>query len=272
MPSAPDPVAEPQTVSSALRHGWAWKIPLANRTGNGYVYSSAYCSAEQAEHELRQHLGLLESDTPARHLTMKIGRVEQHWNRNCVAVGLSQGFLEPLEATALYLTQMTIAIFALFLDKGDTSDSARTTYNAEVNGFFDGHRDYIVAHYKTNSRTDTEYWRDHAAGLDGMSDSLKHLFSTWLQAKDLSAEIGRQDIERYYPAGSWYALMGGMGLFPDVRPASVADAVTFARQRSEMKEFLRRCALNFRSQAEVLEQMAMRAEGAAGGGRPSAGA
>lgn len=262
MPTPLDGPSEPQTISTAMQNGWAWKIPLTNRIGNGYVYSSRHCTSDQAETELRTRLGMLDADVPARHLKMKIGRVEQHWNRNVVAVGLSQGFLEPLEATALYLTQMTVAIFALFLEKGDFGDAARKTYNNEINGFFDGHRDYIVAHFKTNTRTDTAYWRDNAAGLDGVSDSLKGLFGTWLQAKDFSAEIMRQDIERYYPVGSWYALMSGMGVFPDVAPASVGDAAGYARQRTEMKEFLRRCALNFRNQAEVLGEMAASPKGA----------
>jgi 2-polyprenyl-6-methoxyphenol hydroxylase-like FAD-dependent oxidoreductase len=76
-----------QTISTAMRHGWSWKIPLTERFGNGYVYSSSFCSAEEAERELREHLGLLDSDTPARHLKMKVGRVTKHWNRNCLAVG-----------------------------------------------------------------------------------------------------------------------------------------------------------------------------------------
>ncbi len=83
-----------------MKSGWAWKIPLTNRYGNGYVYSSAFCSADEAEHELREHLGVLGADIPVRHLKMKIGRVEQHWANNCLAVGLSQGFIEQLEATA----------------------------------------------------------------------------------------------------------------------------------------------------------------------------
>ncbi len=251
------PIA-PHTVSSAMKYGWAWQIPLTNRLGNGYVYSSRHCNADKAETELRHRLGLLESDTPARHLKMKIGRVEQHWHRNCVAIGLSQGFLEPLEATALYLTQMSVAIFALFLEKGDYSAKARQSYNDEINGFFDGHRDYIVAHYKTNSRTDTDYWRDNAGQLDGMSDSLKSIFGTWLQAQDLSAELVRQDIERYYTTGSWYALMAGMGVFPTARAASAEDAAANLAQRTQMKEFLRRCTLNFRDQRTVLEEMGKR--------------
>lgn len=92
MPTPIDDVIPCQTVSTAMKHGWAWKIPLTSRYGNGYVYSSAFVSADAAETELRESLGMLDSDVEARHLKMKIGRVTKHWNRNCLAVGLSQGF------------------------------------------------------------------------------------------------------------------------------------------------------------------------------------
>lgn len=259
MPTALEGDIAPHTVSTAMQCGWAWQIPLSHRYGNGYVYSSRYCSVEQAEHALRVKLGLLDADVSPRYLNMEIGRVEQHWHRNVVAVGLSQGFLEPLEATALYLTQMTVAIFALFLDKGDYGAAARKAYNDEVNGFFDGHRDYIVAHFKTNTRTDTEYWRDNAAGLDLMSDSLKSIFSTWLQGGDLAAEIIRQDLERYYPVGSWYALLAGMGMFPAPAQARPGVAEGYTRQRAEMREFLRRCALNFPPHMETLARLGVAA-------------
>jgi hypothetical protein len=238
------------TVSTAMQHGWAWKIPLTNRYGNGYVYSSAFVSSDEAERELRTKLGLLESDTQARHLKMKLGRVTRHWNRNVLAVGLSQGFLEPLEATALYLTQMTAAIFLLFLEKGDLSDKARDVYNQQIHDYFDGHRDYIVTHYKTNSRTDTPYWRANAENLGSVSDSLKHIFQTWIEGKDLAAEIRRQDIERYYPVLSWYALLAGMGSFPDIDTSAGADPV------APLDDFMRRCALNFRDHRTVLNQLA----------------
>ncbi|MFZ6722645.1 tryptophan halogenase family protein [Undibacterium sp. Ji49W] len=249
MPSDIGDAIPTQTVSTAMKHGWSWRIPLQNRFGNGYVYSSSFTTAEQAEHELRAKLGLLESDTQARHLKMKLGRVEKHWNKNCLAVGLSQGFLEPLEATALYLTQMTAAIFCLFLEKGDLSEQAQQVYNQEINDYFDGHRNYIIAHYKTNTRTDTEYWKANAANLNGIPDSLKHIFAAWLEGRDLGDEIRRQDIEKYYPIGSWYALMAGMGLFPEVdakAPDSGQDKV------NPLGDFIQRCALNFKDHRQVL--------------------
>jgi hypothetical protein len=242
-----------QTVSTAMKHGWAWKIPLTNRYGNGYVYSASFVSADEAEHELRAKLGLLEADVQARHLKMKLGRVSKHWNRNVLAVGLSQGFLEPLEATALYLTQMTAAIFLLFLEKGDLSDKAQDLYNQEIHDYFDGHRDYIVAHYKTNSRTDTPYWRANAENLGSVSDSLKHIFQTWIEGKDLAAEIRRQNIERFYPIGSWYALLAGMGSFAEIAEPVNQEAL------APLDDFMRRCALNFRDHRTVLNELAQHA-------------
>ena len=110
MPTPGDDSPSPETVSYAMSNGWCWKIPLTNRYGNGYVYSSDFLSADAAETELRTFLGTLDSDEPARHLKMNVGQLEKHWEKNCVGLGLSQGFIEPLEATALLLVQVAIEI------------------------------------------------------------------------------------------------------------------------------------------------------------------
>src|SRR6476646_11310929 len=123
LPTPIDAAIPSETVSTALKHGWAWKIPLTSRFGNGYVYSTQFCTPEEAETELRQHLGLMQADVPARHLRMKIGRVTQHWNKNCLAVGLSQGFIEPLEATALLFIQQTATTFVDFLERGECDEA-----------------------------------------------------------------------------------------------------------------------------------------------------
>src|SRR5262249_10219614 len=163
MPTPMDESIPSQTWAVAMRHGWMWKIPLTSRYGNGSVYSRSFCSAAEAERELRERLGLLDSPNPARHLKMRTGRVPRHWNRNCLGVGLSQGFIEPLEATALLFIQRTVTTFVEFLEQGDLSEAAKDRFNERLNTHFEGTRDYIVTHYKTNSRRDTEYWRPNAA-------------------------------------------------------------------------------------------------------------
>jgi tryptophan 6-halogenase len=243
-----------ETVSTALRHGWAWKIPLTNRYGNGYVYSSGFCTADEAETELRRHLGLLESDVEARHLKMRIGRVSRHWNRNCLAVGLSGGFIEPLEATALLLIQQTATTFAEFLDKGEMDEAAHTRFNALMNAHFEGIRDYIVTHYKTNTRTDTEYWRANAANLN-LSDELKKLYSLWMNGKSIVPAIRQQLIGRGYPVFSWYALMAGMGVFPDA-PQLRAPSATEARYSlEEIDNLIQRSAANYPDHKSTLAQI-----------------
>ena len=251
IPSAITEKIPTQTRATALRHGWAWQIPLTNRFGNGYVYSSAFCSADDAERELREHLGLSDNDIPVRHLKMKVGRVTQHWHKNCLAVGLAQGFIEPLEATALFLIQQTVAIFVELFQQGDFTDRLQHAFNERINNQFDGTRDYIVTHYKTSSRQDTEYWRANTANPDDVSDSLRDLYRCWKRGGNLAAEIQRQDIAKYYPASSWYCIFAGMGIFPPVQRA--ADASAYDLQ--QLDDFLTRCALNYDDHRTVLAQL-----------------
>jgi hypothetical protein len=152
-----------ETVSTAMKFGWAWEIPLTHRIGNGYVYCSSFCSANEAETELRTALGLLDSDTEARHLKMKVGRVEHHWQKNCLAVGLSQGFIEPLEATALNLVCNTVYDFIEAVEAEGFAGRGRERFNERTGQAFEKVRDYIVAHYIMNTRDDTDYWRQNGA-------------------------------------------------------------------------------------------------------------
>ena len=256
MPSAIDEKIPAQTISTALKHGWAWKIPLTNRYGNGYVYSSAFCSKDEAEHELRERLGLLDADVPVRHLKMKIGRVQEHWVKNCLAVGLAQGFIEPLEATALFLVQQTVAVFTEYFSRGEFTDRYRHEFNQRINGHFDGVRDYIVTHYKTSSRTDTEYWRANTADQQDISPVMRELYSAWFAGKDLATEVARLNIGAYYPAPSWYCIFSGMGILPDAAQVRAPSADEARFDLKALDEFLRRCTLNFSDHRAVLNNLA----------------
>jgi hypothetical protein len=239
-----------QTVSVAMRHGWKWIIPLTSRYGNGYVYSSSFCAADEAERELRASLGMLDDPTPARHLKMRIGRVTKHWNRNCLAVGLAQGFIEPLEATALLFIQRTASAFVEALEAGDFGEGARERFNRRINEHFEGTRDYIVTHYKTNSRNDTEYWRACSAN-GNLSDALKELYSLWLSGRGILEPVAKQAIGKGYPVMSWYSIMAGMGCFPPQlrAPANGEDRYDL----EEIDNLLERSALNFRPQRELVK-------------------
>lgn len=246
----PTPAAglPPCTSATALSNGWAWAIPLTNRTGNGYVYSSRYLSPDQAEAELRAHLSLGD-DPPARHLEMKVGRVAASWTGNCLAIGLAQGFLEPLEATALHLVQATVESFIAAWRDGGLTPRHRESFNAAIARRYEGVRDYIVAHYRLNRRTDTDYWRDNA-GHDRLSDPLKAMMTAWFTGSDIVAEVERQDIARYYAPLSWGCLFAGYGIWPRrLQPA------TPPVDPGRLDRFLERCASNFPLHGETLGAM-----------------
>jgi hypothetical protein len=191
---------------------------------------------------------------------MKIGRVTKHWNKNCLAVGLSQGFIEPLEATALLFIQQTAAAFVEFLEKGDLSEAAQGRFNTLVNEHFEGTRDYIVTHYKTNSRTDTEYWRANAANLN-LSEPLKELLNLWMSGNGIAPAVRKQSLGRGYPVFSWYSIMSGMGIFPDrdaLRPPR-AEEKTFGI--AEIDNLLERSSANYGDHRQVLSNIPPRRNG-----------
>src|SRR5690606_28320836 len=251
MPTPSKDTIESQTISTALKYGWAWAIPLTSRIGNGYVYSSAFCSADQAETELRHHLGMLDSDQPARHLKMNVGRVAQHWHKNCLAVGLSQGFIEPLEATALHLVQETIQDFIESLEKGNYTDNFREEFNQTINTRFERVRDYIVCHYRVNSRRDTDYWIANGQN-EHLSDSLRAIVQTWVSGNNLSDELDRQKIDNYYPSISWHCLLAGYGIYPRADQLVPGNDVANKHSIEQIRHFISRCAMNFKDHKEQL--------------------
>ncbi len=248
-PVSPGGIAA-QTRATALSTGWAWDIPLTNRCGNGYVYASDYLSADAAETELRRHLGLLEAATPARHLKMKVGRVNSSWVGNAVAIGLAQGFIEPLEATALHIVQFTVEQLVAAWTTGD-----RAGFNTDVAARYDGIRDYIVCHYRVNQRTDSDYWRDNAANQN-ISDSLKAILTCWFTGGDLAEEIEQQDIARYYAPISWHCLLAGYGTFPAAEKLRHPEADITLFDLTKVDRFIQRCGLNFASHTDLLAAQA----------------
>jgi len=252
MPTPRNDSVPVETVSYAMSNGWCWKIPLTNRFGNGYVYSSDFISDDDAETELRAFLGLSESDEPARHLKMRVGQVKKHWHRNCLAIGLSQGFIEPLEATALLLVQISIELFIADYEKGDFGAQHRDGFNKKIHDRFERVRDYIVAHYKLNTRQDSDYWKANRDNME-LSDSLRHILDVWYRRGDLGEEIERQNIESHFGTLSWHCLLSGYGAFPPLAPNQPNQGDLY--KEKDVQQFLEGCALNFSTHANNLENM-----------------
>lgn len=245
-----------QTTATALQNGWIWHIPQQGRTGNGYVYSSRYCTPEAAEGEFLRHLGLEGKDAEVRHIAFKTGRVETVWNRNALAVGLSQGFLEPLEATALALVQLTISRFVKYYRAGGCSGRYAYLLNKEVAEAFDGVKAYIHTHFITSDRDDTPYWRDCRTNSGAISPELRRVMEAWFGRADLAAVLNETGLSRHYKLNSWLYILTGMGIFP--APGALTGVSDTDRTRvpiADIRDFFERCTLNHMSQTDALEQL-----------------
>lgn len=252
----PDDNPHPMTEATTMRFGWAWRIPLQSRTGNGYVYASRYCDAAKAEAELRATLPGGAKGVEALHLKMRIGRLERPWIGNCIGVGLAQGFLEPLEATGLALTQYTITRFAHHLLEHGCTDGARERFNAEIGDAFDGVRDFIVMHYLTASRDDTQYWRDVRSNRLAMSDNLGAVLDAWFSGKDFDQVLQQRRMTEYFSLHSWYYVMCGKGIFPQQCDRQPSADMLAKVPLEYFTDFLTRCTLNHESHADRLASLA----------------
>ncbi len=157
MPCRTETAITPYTGVIAMNSGWRWRIPLQHRTGNGYVYSSAFATDEQTRSDL---VDAVEGEPIAepRVLKFKAGRRRRSWVRNCVAVGLASGFLEPLESTSIYLIQAAITALVELFPQTPIADSDRDEFNRVIDLEYDRIRDFLILHYHATERSDSAFW------------------------------------------------------------------------------------------------------------------
>ncbi len=205
---------ENYTSSTALSAGWMWNIPLLTRTGNGYVYSSKYLSKEQAEKELKSHINESCAELKVNHLKMKVGMRKTPWVNNVLAIGLAHSFIEPLEATALMITQWTIerfiqlAPFNIKIDK-NKKEKTKELFNVEMSRLVVGVKDYIIAHYVTSQRKDSSYWQQ-STQVNYSSKILQDILKSWNAGEDFDSVIFKHESHLSYYRPSWYVLLAGM--------------------------------------------------------------
>lgn len=150
----------PYTLSTALSAGWVWDIPLQNRRAIGYVHSGAYLDEDAAEREIRAYEGAHAAKIDSRIVRFKVGMREKTWHRNCVAIGLAGGFIEPLESTGLYLSDLgSVLLTEYFPDQADRDTLAFRYNRIMANRFFEV-LDFVNMHYCLTRRTDSEFWRE----------------------------------------------------------------------------------------------------------------
>ena len=167
----------PYTRAVAKAAGWQWRIPLRHRTGNGLVYCSQYLSDDEASHELLS--GVKNPTTEPKLLQFQSGRRTASWSKNCVALGLSSGFLEPLESTSIYLIQVGIEKLIKFFPRKRIDDLNVREFNRLIDIEYDRVRDFLILHYHLNSRSESELWR-YCREMD-IPDSLRYKLDIFRQ-------------------------------------------------------------------------------------------
>jgi len=198
--------AIPYTRSIAREAGWQWRIPLQHRVGNGMVYCSRYLADDAAKQGL---LANVEGKvlTEPRIIKFRPGQRRQTWRRNCIAIGLSSGFIEPLESTSIHLIQRGIMWLLQMFPREGIRQSDIDEYNRQTNQEIEHIRDFIVLHYHVTRRADTPFWRSCRA-MD-IPDTLRHRL-------ELFRETGRvfRISNELFAENSWIQVMLGQGIEP----------------------------------------------------------
>lgn len=230
----------PYTTATAMNAGWMWTIPLFRRNGTGYVYSDQFISPEEAERELRAAAAPGRDDLPANHIRMRIGRNRDSWVNNCVAIGLSSAFVEPLESTGIFFIQHGIEQLVKHFPDERWDPALAKAYNTRIAHAVDGVKEFLVLHYKSATRDDTPYWKE--AKTRAMPDTLR--------ARLELARTRLLDEETIYPnyhgfeSYSWNAMNLGLGTVPRTPPPALNHLdpsralAEFARLRAEAEEMV----------------------------------
>jgi flavin-dependent dehydrogenase len=212
----PDTPIASQTTSTAEACGWTWDIGLPTRRGVGHVYSSAHCSDDEAERTLRAYLAAtgIAGDIPApRRIAFDPGYRARFWERNVVAIGLSAGFIEPLEASALALVELSAAWLADDLPATrDQVDTIAARFNEAFTYRWERTIEFLKLHYVLSKRTDSTYWLDHRAART-RSPRLSELLMLWRTRAPSRRDFPR--IEEIFPSASWQYVLYGMGFRPE---------------------------------------------------------
>ena len=220
----------PCTTATAQDAGWIWTIPLFGRVGTGYVFASDYCSPEEAERTLRSFVGPAADGLEANHIRMRIGRSVRSWEKNCVAVGLASGFVEPLESTGIFFIQNAVEQLVRHFPAGRDDEGLRAAYNRQVGNVMDGVREFLFLHYYAAERSDNRYWQDtkRRPVPDGLAERME-LWRSRLPDKE-SIFPYFHGFEPY----SYVAMLLGLGGLP-TRPLPVLASLDATAAEKELR-------------------------------------
>ncbi|MDN3640207.1 tryptophan 7-halogenase [Simiduia curdlanivorans] len=209
------------TIATAQSEGWIWDIGLSNRRGLGYVYSSQHCSSERAEDVFAKHIGDDALISDFRTINMRIGYRDRFWIKNCAAIGLAQGFVEPLEATGLLMFDVTAKMLAALLPCDPTLISAAANrFNDRVAFAWEGVIDFVKLHYCISNRSDTSFWQDNR-DISSVPDRLSDRLSLWSERAPNDFDFGDQ-FGIFHRENFEYVLYG-MGFNPSLKGQCISN-------------------------------------------------
>ena len=218
----------PHTVSTAQKHGWIWDIGLQSRRGVGYVFSSQHTTTDAALEELRTYVGDKHRGLQPREIKIVSGHRQTFWVGNCVAVGLAGGFLEPLEASALVLIELSADLISNMMPlTRETMDIVAKRFNAATQYRWDRIIDFLKLHYLLSKRTDSKFWIDNR-DPNSVPESLKEQLELWRYRAP-----GDQDFtssQEMFPAASYQYVLFGMGFRMETRHQPLARDSDVARR------------------------------------------
>lgn len=217
----------PYTRATAHSAGWQWRVPLQSRLGNGHVYCSKYMSDDEAHAILMNNLDGKPLADP-KQLYFKTGHRKKFWNKNVVAIGLSAGFMEPLESTSIHLICTGITKLMATFSLDGVSPIQENLYNKLTKQEYTRIRDFLVLHYNATQRNDSAFW-DHCRTMD-IPETLKEKIDLF----KWNGQFFREENELFI-ATSWVAVMMGQGIFPQTYNPSV-DSLNEVKTASEMGE------------------------------------
>jgi tryptophan halogenase len=223
----PDAPMASHTISTAQSAGWIWDIGLPNRRGTGYVYSSRHSSEAAAHDTLMRYLGPQHAHLSPRKISIRAGHRETFWKNNCVGIGLAAGFLEPLEASAIVLIELSAKLIAEQMPANrEVMDIIASRFN-EVTGYRWGRIiDFLKLHYVLTQRRDSAFWRDNVDPAT-IPERLKNLLHLWkYQSPWFFDEFDR--LEEVFPAASYQYVLYGMGFRTEVDAADTAGTASRA--------------------------------------------
>lgn len=249
---ADSPIAS-HTISTAQKAGWIWDIGLQTRRGVGYVYSSQHTSRQAAEKCLGDYLGSQSFDITS--IPIRCGHRQEFWRNNCVAVGLAAGFLEPLEASALVLVELSATMLA---EQLPATRAAMSVVAKRFNRIFryrwDRIIDFLKLHYVLTQRNDSDFWRDNR-NPDSVPDSLKELLLLWQHRSPSNSDF--DSTHEVFPAASYQYVLYGMGFREGLEQRPLPDGTLQYTQRllQQVAQQRQRVADNFPNHRDLIDKI-----------------